>query len=91
MPISELGYMGIGLVWGWWIGGLGGRVTCSLLDGLAVSLVTLIFSLGIVAFTGWWALSFFLGAGVLTLYLHLAWRQELTNRFRSPDFDPERR
>ena len=91
MPISELGYMGIGLVWGWWIGGLGGRVTCSLLDGLAVSLATLIFSLGIVAFTGWWALSFFLGAGGLTLYLHLAWRQELTNRFRPPDFDPERR
>lgn len=91
MPISALGYMGIGLVWGWWIGGLGGRITRPFLDGLAVGTATLMFSLGIVALTGWWALLFFLCAGGLTLYLHLAWRQELINRFRPPGFEPERR
>lgn len=91
MPISSLGYIGIGLVWGWWVGGIGGRISRPLLDALAVSTATVIFSLGIAALAGLWPLLLFLCAGGLTLYLHLAWRQELKNRFGPPGIWPERR
>ena len=91
MPISSLGYMGIGLVWGWWIGGIGGRIARPLQDALAVGAVTLIFSLGIAAQAGLRGLLFFLCAAGLTLYLHLAWRQELKNRFGPPGNWPEGR
>jgi len=85
MPISSLGYLGIGLVWGWWIGGIGERIDRPLLDVLAVGAATLIFSLGIAVLAGLWALPFFLCAAGLTLYLHLAWREELKNRFGPPE------
>lgn len=88
MLISMLGYMGIGLVWGWWIGGLSGSITRPLLDVLAVGTATLIFSLVTVTLAGIWALAFFLCAGGLTLYLHIAWKQELINRFGPPGFEP---
>ncbi len=91
MPISSLGYMGIGLVWGWWIGGIGGSISRPLLDALAAGAATLIISLGIAALADTWALQLFLGAAGLTLYLHLAWKQELKNRFGPSGNWPERR
>lgn len=87
MSISLLGYMGIGLVWGWWIGSLDGRITRPLLDGMATGAATVIFALGAFALSGSWAPMLFLCAGGLTLYIHLAWREELNNRFRLPDLE----
>lgn len=46
MLISLLGYMGIGLIWGWWIGSLSGKITRPLFDGMAAGAATLMFALG---------------------------------------------
>lgn len=82
--IIELGCTGIGLIWGWWIGNLGGRVTRPLLDGLMLGLASLLITIEIFILTSWWALIFFFGAGGLALTLHLEWRKELIDRFGAP-------
>ncbi|HPL21098.1 MAG TPA: hypothetical protein PLY74_08955, partial [Methanothrix soehngenii] len=91
MLISLLGYMGIGLIWGWWIGSLSGKITRPLFDGIAAGAATLMFALWAFYLSGMWAPVLFFCAGGLTLYLHLAWRRELIDRFSLPDSEWERR
>lgn len=86
MLITELGCTGIGLVWGWWIGNLFGRVTNPILVGLTLFMVSLLLIIEVVVFSGWWDLTFFLGAGGLAFILHIQWRKELINRFGAPNY-----
>jgi hypothetical protein len=81
MLITLLGSVGIGLVWGWLLGNLGGRVRRPQLVGWSTSLATLLVATLVLMFTDRRALWFFLGATALSLLLHLAWRQELRRRF----------
>lgn len=84
--MDTVGYMGIGLVWGWWVGGLSGRVTRPLRDGVAVSAATLLVAAAAFILGGWWSILLFASAIGLTLYLHLIWRQMLIDRFGPPGF-----
>lgn len=81
MLITQLGSIGIGMVWGWLLGSLEGRVRQHQLVGWATSLATLLASTVVFLFTDKRGLWFFLGATALSLLLHLAWRQELRRRF----------
>jgi hypothetical protein len=81
MPITLLGSIGFGLVWGWLLGSLGGRVRRRFLVGWSASAATLLAALAVRWFVDWRALALFLGMSVLSLLLHLAWRNELLRRF----------
>lgn len=81
MLITLLGSVGIGLVWGWLLGNLEGRVRRPLVVGWSTSLATLLLATLVLMFTDRRALWLFLGAAALSLLLHLAWRQELRRRF----------
>lgn len=81
MLITWLGSVGLGLVWGWLLGSLGGRVRRPLLVGWSTSLATLLVATLVLMITDRRELWFFLGATALSLLLHLAWRQELRRRF----------
>lgn len=81
MLITWLGSVGIGLVWGWLLGSLGGRVQRPQLIGWATSLATILAAFVVLMFADRRGLWFFLGATALSLLLHLAWRQELRRRF----------
>ena len=71
MLITELGCTGIGLILGWWIGNLFGRITSPILVGLTLCIPSLILTIEVLIYAGWWDLIFFLGAGVLTFILHI--------------------
>jgi hypothetical protein len=81
MLITLLGSVGIGLVWGWLLGSLGGRIRRPLVVGWSTSLATLLAAAVTLMFADRRGLWFFLGATALSLLLHLAWRQELRRRF----------
>lgn len=81
MPIVLLGSMGLGLMWGWLIGSLEGRVRHAFKSILSVVVATLLLATSIILLTNWDALFFFLGASVFTLLFHSGWRRELYNRF----------
>ena len=84
MHISLIGSVGLGLVWGWLIGSLGGRVRRPLLDGLALGAGTLLLAGQVAMLAGLDALPRFFGAVMLALLLHLAWRRELRARLGPP-------
>lgn len=84
MLITILGCVGIGLIWGWWIGNLDGRITHPMLYRLALGIESLALAIYIYILVGWEILGFFLSASGLALCLHLAWRQELRTRLGSP-------
>ncbi len=48
---------------------------------LAFVVVTAILSVEIASFAGWPATAWFLGASAVSLWLHLAWREQLSRRF----------
>jgi hypothetical protein len=83
--IIELGCIGIGLIWGWWIGNLSGRITRPILVMLALGIGSLLLAMGISILVGWWPLIFFFIPGCSTLILHLMWREKLINQFGPPD------
>lgn len=84
MLITELGCTGIGLVWGWLIGNLFGRIENQILVGLTLCIASLILIIEVLIFAGLRDLTFFLSAGVLAFMLHIQWRKELINRFGAP-------
>lgn len=81
MLITWLGSVGIGLVWGWLLGSLGGRVRRPQLVGWSASAATLLVAVVVRWFADGRALWLFVGAAALSLLLHLGWRQELRRRF----------
>lgn len=83
MLITLLGSAGLGLVWGWLLGSLGGRVRRRQLVGLSASAATLVVSAVVLWLADARALALFLGAATLALLLHLGWRQDLRRRFHS--------
>jgi hypothetical protein len=76
-----LGSTGLGLVWGWLIGSLEGRVHHAVKTALSVLIATLLLATGVILLTNWYTLFFFLGASVLAMLLHIGWRRELYNQF----------
>lgn len=84
MLIAMLGSAGTGLVWGWLMGRLGGRVRQPLRDGLALGAATLFLAGEVLVLVDWQALALFLGATGLALLVHLGWRRELRDRFGPP-------
>lgn len=86
MLITALGCTGIGLIWGWWIGNLSGRIIRPKLDGLVLGIASLLLAIEVCVLVGLWALVFFWSAGGLALFIHLEWRKKLINRFGPPRF-----
>jgi hypothetical protein len=81
MLMIVLGSTGLGLVWGWLIGSLEGRVYHVIRTVLSVAVATLLLATGVLLLSNWYALFFFLGASVFSMLLHIGWRRELYNRF----------
>ena len=81
MSIVVLGAVGLGLVWGWLIGGLEARGRRLLLEGLALGAATLLLAAQVTLLADWPALPHLLGAAGLAALLHRAWRWELRARF----------
>ena len=83
MRITLLGSVGFGLVWGWLLGSLGGRVRRPQLVGWATGAATLLAAAVVRWSADRRALWLFLGAAGLSLLFHLGWREELRRRYRS--------
>jgi len=83
MNITLIGSVGFGLVWGWLLGSLGGRVQRPQLVGWSAGAATLVVAAVVRWYTDRRSLWFFLGAAGLSLLLHLGWREELRRRYRS--------
>ena len=81
MLIVVLGSAGLGLMWGWLIGNMEGRIHDVLQTLLSLVIATLLLASIVILLTNWSTLFFFLGASVLAMLLHIAWRKELYNRF----------
>ena len=77
MVVSALGCVGLGLIWGWLVGNLEGRVHRPVATGIAISMGTMLMALEVLLFTGWSMTLFFLGAAIFALLLHLGWHQQL--------------
>ncbi len=71
----------MGLVWGWLLGSLGGRVRRPQVVGWSASSATLLSAAVVQMFGGWPGVWLFLGATALALLLHLGWRRELRDRY----------
>ena len=82
MIVPMLGSVGIGLVWGWLVGSLDGRVRQPYLTVTMVGFATFVISVVILWFLDWRGLAFFLGAALITYLLHVGWQRELRHRFR---------
>jgi hypothetical protein len=81
MLIATLGSIGLGLVWGWLMGGLSGQSGRLQRNGLALSAATLAFAVEVFLLASWQAVAFFLGATVFALVSHVLWRRDLRRRF----------
>lgn len=78
------GGVAIGLCWGWLVGGLvdrSRRPGRTLLAWAAAGAVQAVVAGWI---GGWGTLPYFLAAAVLAGLLHIAWRQELHQRYQIP-------
>ena len=84
MLIAVLGGVGLGLVWGWLMGGVVAKVRLSPLTTLALSVATLLLAIEVLLLAGWLVLALLLIMAALSIGLHFAWRHELRNRFESP-------
>lgn len=75
--MAYLGSIGLGLVWGWLIGFLEGRILRPGVVIVASTISTLVLTVEVYWLAGLRATPFFLiGAGVV-LFLHSQWRREL--------------
>lgn len=81
MLIVALGSIGLGIMWGWLVGNMEGRVRQVVRTVLSLVIATLFLVALVILLTNWYALFFFLGASVLAMLLHITWRRELYNRF----------
>ena len=80
MHIPVLGSAGLGLVWGWLAGRLGGRARRPWLDAALLSAASVLLAGEVLWLTDGRALLLFAGAALPALWLHLAWRHELRTR-----------
>jgi hypothetical protein len=81
---AMLGSTCMGLVWGWLIGSLGGRVYRLMTDCLALCFASILLAIVIFLLTDLLAMTLFLGASGLALFLHLEWRRSLSEHFGPP-------
>ncbi len=72
-----IGSIGIGLVWGWLVGTLEGRVKRSLRGTIGAAASTLAVAVTIYGFEAWRGLAGFLIAAGVALLVHLSWRRSL--------------
>jgi len=79
--ITLLGSVGVGLVWGWLLGGLGDTAQRRFSNVLSVFVATLLLGTEVYLFASWTGAGLFLGALSLALLLHLGWRCSLRQRF----------
>jgi hypothetical protein len=84
MAFQFAGSIGIGLVWGWLVGTLEGRVQRSLRGIVGAIVSTIAVAITIYGFESWSGLAlFFLSAGI-ALLTQLAWRRSLRSRVDTP-------
>lgn len=81
MVTTLLGSIGVGLVWGWLLGGVGDTVRGSLRNVLPVLVATSLLLLQVYWLASWSGIESSFGALVLALLLHLGWRRALRQRF----------
>ncbi|MEO8435908.1 MAG: hypothetical protein ABI596_13495 [Pyrinomonadaceae bacterium] len=84
MVTTLLGSIGVGLVWGWLLGGVGDTVRGSFSNVLSVLVATSLLLLEVYWLASWSGIGIALGALVLSLLLHLGWRRSLRQRFDQP-------
>jgi hypothetical protein len=82
--MAGLGAIGLGFVWGWLMGSVGGRVRRPLPTGLALGSATLLLTAEVLVLAHSRAVWLFLGGAGLALLLHLGWRRELSDHFGRP-------
>lgn len=75
--ITWLGSVGIGLVWGWWMGRLIFMSHRRSLSSLFSGLGTILPSIQIFILSDWQSLVVFLGAAGFALLVHLEWLRRL--------------
>ncbi len=83
--LATLGSAGIGLVWGWLIGGLQKRAYRFKRTKLALSTTTLLFVAEVVFFFGLHLLPYFVGATAVALLLRRVWHRLWDHRI-DPSF-----
>jgi hypothetical protein len=81
MVLSLLGSAGIGVVWGWLIGSLYGRIHDPQRTVPAVIIGTIPVILEVAVLEGLPAVIVLLGACALALGIHISWRRQLYRRF----------
>jgi hypothetical protein len=72
-----IGSIGIGLVWGWLVGTLEGRVKRSLRGTIGAVASTLAVAVTVYGFEAWRGLVGFLIAAAVALLIHLSWRRSM--------------
>jgi hypothetical protein len=77
VQLTVIGSVGMGLVWGWLLVLVGWRAPRPFITIPALGLATLLTTLSLFLFTTWPTPLYFLAAALLTLIIHVSWRQEL--------------
>ena len=81
MDTTLLGSIGVGLVWGWLLGGAADTIRGSWINVLSVVAATSLLLLGVYWLASWSGIEISAGALVLALLLHFGWRRSLRQRF----------
>jgi hypothetical protein len=77
MTLTVLGNIGIGLVWGWLLGSLYGRVRWPLPTGLAAAASTLLLGLPVLWFTDWRGVIVCAASILCAALAHVLWRRAI--------------
>jgi hypothetical protein len=77
MWIQIAGCLGIGLVWGWLVGSLEGRMDRPIHTVFAVSLASIAVGVTIFSLQNWRGVACFIAAALFALFVHIWWRREL--------------
>jgi NhaP-type Na+/H+ or K+/H+ antiporter len=81
--LVSLGGIGLGLVWGWLLGSLEGRVSRPLRSVLFLSIATLLLGVEVLVFADVSKVLLFLGSATLSLLLRIGWQHELRRHSQS--------
>jgi NhaP-type Na+/H+ or K+/H+ antiporter len=79
-PLVALGSIGVGLVWGWLLGSLTGRIHRPWTTGVSAALATGVVATCAALLAGPRPLALLLGAVALAALLHAGWRGELARQ-----------
>ena len=82
MILNEMGIIGIGIVWGWYIGNLKGRIHRPLTTTTAFLVSSLVVSACVFWYSDNSGLVILLISTVSALILHIIWDYELQKRYR---------